>query len=216
MLPRWPLLLLLAGCTVQGIAIDETGDTVDVEDPVDTDVDDEEDEDVEGVLDQLGDCEKVEANGRIDIERGCADGGCVGMTFDALVGALGRGECQTYESYPGWVGCWWDVGISTSFLDEDYDGLPDREDRNDGLYVYTPYPGSTEDGLGVGASMSCFVEDLGYPDSAQFQSSDEGFLPNVFYWEQLGLYVYDEYVGNTAYGQDGTVDYLFLQGDPDY
>jgi hypothetical protein len=225
------LLLVLAACNGGAQIDEETGDPVDTnpdgDTAADTDTEDtgEEETDtgsddpIEDALDELEQpCTDLgPTDGSLDIVAGCAGAACVGRTYDQLAAAIGSaGECQEYTTYPGWVGCWWsDYGVSTSFRDEDQDGVPDRGEWNDGLYAYTPFAGGTTDGLAVGVAMACFVEILGYPDSVDFESTDDGYVPSGMTWNALGFGVWDFYTGTWGYGQDGFMDYMFLQGAPE-
>ncbi len=54
--------------------------------------------------------------------------------------------------------CAWANGISADFDDTDEDGVPDEDATAFGLYLPLPYDGGTDDGLGLYASMSRFID----------------------------------------------------------
>lgn len=200
------LLALMAGC-VGNVIVDDP-----VEEPVDTDVT-ADPPSVEDLLAALPTCVPREADGRLDLVTGCADEVCVGMTAGAIQDAFGEGECAGAPGYPGFVSCYWRAGLTITFADRDLDGVLDEDAVNEGMYVYAPYAGGTTAGLGSGASMSCFVDELGEPDRVEFASGPNGYQPASLYWVDWGFGVFDEYTVDD-YGQDGVSDYLYIAGQP--
>lgn len=118
----------------------------------DTDVPETEPPTVEDLLDTLPACEPVATDGRLDIDGGCADGACAGMTYAEMVGALGDDptcEAFYYEfgSYAGGsVSCTWDNGVDASFDDLDRDGVADPASIAYGMKVQDPFDGGTVEG----------------------------------------------------------------------
>ncbi len=189
-------------------------------DPVDTDAPEEEPATVEDVLDALPACEGGYDDGRMDIEAGCADGACVGMTYAEINEALAEeGYCFAYHidydgNEYGYAFCDWSNGISTDFADDDFDGLPDEGNRAYSISVNLPFDGGTSDGLSLDAGMRCFVDALGKPTSASFTTGGEdgGWLLRSLSYGDLGLYVNDSYDKNGDYIPNGRVDSLTLYG----
>jgi hypothetical protein len=175
------------------------GVCVAVEADTDTDTDTDEEVDIEDLLDTLPECEPVEANGRIDLTTGCADGGCAAMTADELNTALGEdGSCTPSSVDSTRLFCDWSMGIWTTFDDLDQNGEPDADSTAGTLYLEYPYDGGTDDGLGPDASFSCFVDVLGYPNSIDFWDLSGTLEPYAMFWFDLGLYVSDFWGTGTA------------------
>jgi hypothetical protein len=175
----------------------------------------------EDALASLPACEAAEADGRLDLDQGCADGLCTGMDFsdaeDVLGDALGcislyvdYGPVQTSE-----VLCLWDT-LSATWLDEDRDGDPDR--GSGALEVTASLPewdGTTSDGLGAGASTSCFVDTLGAPAALTLGTAADGSLqPTELHYggfSALDLYDNDEVLaGGYDLEPDGRIDGVLL------
>ena len=166
-------------------------------------------------------CEPGSTDGLLDLEDGCADGACVNMDYDAMVAAIGEAPTcdsiyirlgDSYESSQ--LSCDWSNGLGMSFADDDQDGLPDTGARGWPLYVDLPWEGGTTEGLGLGASMSCFVDLLGPPDSASIDAGpEEGYLITYLYYGSIGLSVHDDFYNKDgSYGSDGLVDGLSIYG----
>jgi hypothetical protein len=188
-------------------------------DPVDTDVPEAEPATVEDVLDALPACEGGYDDGRIDIEAGCADGACAGMTYDDINEALAEeGDCSSYyvdfDGYAyGYSMCAWSNGVSTDFADDDQDGVPDAGDRAYSIALDLPYDGGTAEGLSLDSHPRCFVDVLGDPSSASFAMDEDGeWLVRSIAYTDLGLYVYDSYDKVGDYVPDGRVDGMTLYG----
>jgi hypothetical protein len=201
------------------------------DDPVGTDTDDtgtaggddtaadtEDPATVSDVLGALPACELGSTDGTLDLNAGCADGACAGMTYLEIVDALGEeGECERFSfesgSYSSSVAdCSWNDGVSASFDDLDEDGIPDDGAITYDIGVASPFAGGTDDGLGVGASFSCFVAALGDPDDVTFDLVDKDWVVSSASWNLQGLRAYDYYGDRGSYDPDGYVDILYLEG----
>lgn len=146
-------------------------------------------------------CEALPAGTRIDVNAGCADGACHDTTFDAMNEALGEvGVCSSAANL---AFCDWSMGIGTFFADDDGDDAPDEGALGSGIFLDPPFDGTTEDGLGLGVSMRCWVERYGYTDEVEYQ--DDGAWITELYWTPEGLFVHDE-------DGDGYVDEVSLFG----
>ena len=203
------LLALMTGCSQPQDVDDDPVDTVD------TSVIDEEPPTLEDLLAALPACVPGATDGRLELGPGCAGDVCVGMYASDVEAALGAGECAGSDGYPGFVSCYWAAGVTITFQDDDLDGVLDADARNEGMYVYAPFSGGTTEGLASGASMSCFVDELGAPDRVEFANGPAGFQPASLYWVDWGFGAFDEYTVN-SYGQDGISDYLYVAGAPDW
>lgn len=223
------MFIWLLACTVQPEACDpgltrgEDGDCHTEDAATDTAPDDTDTEDtgapasIEDVLDALPACEPASDDGRLDLDAGCADGICSYMTYEEIVAGTGdEGDCDSYYyrsgSYEfGGVSCAFD-GVSVSFDDEDVDGIPDEGSYTYGVSVDAPFDGGTVDGLGIDASMSCFVEALGYPDSVSFAVSGRDWGIRSASWSDHGVYAYDYYDARGNYEPDTYVDGISTYG----
>ncbi|MBN1335414.1 MAG: hypothetical protein JXB39_05590 [Deltaproteobacteria bacterium] len=114
------------------------------------------------------------------------------MTLEELNAALGEDAvCTSSTTNPTVVYCDWPVGIGCAFDDLDEDGEPDASSTAGTLYLEAPYDGGTTDGLGPGASFSCFIDALGYPNSIYFWDLDGTLEPFAMSWFDWGLNVMD-------------------------
>lgn len=186
---------------------------------LDTDAEEPADPTVEDLLAALPACDPGATDGRIDVQSGCADGACAGMTLPEVEDALGEeGYCQSiavdFDSFAyAYVSCSWSVGIGASFDDDDGDGLADPTAETFAIYVDLPYEGGTADGLGLGANAACFVDALGAPGSVRFALDGGEWLATSLSWSEIG--VYDDYVNkNGDFGPDGRIDGITLYGSP--
>lgn len=119
--------------------------------------------DLDDLLDPHRDCAPMEASDRLDLDAGCVDGACVGMTKAEVDAALGAATCAAGD---GAALCYWgQLGGVRAWLDDlDGDGVADADATVAEWLVYTPYDGSTADGLGIEASLGCWLQALGDPD----------------------------------------------------
>ncbi|MDP2315152.1 MAG: hypothetical protein Q8P41_19790 [Pseudomonadota bacterium] len=173
---------------------------------------------VDDLLDTLPACEPLTGDGRLDLYAGCADGACAGMTYVEMVDAIGNdGSCAPqYFEFDGYTSssasCDWNNGVSATFSDDDRDGVPDDFDTAYSVYVTSAYDGTTEDGLGIGASMSCFIDGIGVPDEVGFSLVDTDWVLSYAYWSAGGVSLSDNYDRRGNYAPDGLADSLSLYG----
>jgi hypothetical protein len=122
----------------------------------------------EELLALLPPCEPADGPVNIDIAAGCAGGACLDMTYAEVTGVLGDpAECD-------WNGCTWDIGLVLEFESEE--DQPLAEDPVTSVDVEDEFDGATEDGLGPGASLSCFLEALGEVSSIFVLGRDGGLV----------------------------------------
>ena len=151
-------------------------------------------------------CEPLAAGDRIEVRAGCADGACNGADFPTINAALGEeGVCEADIS--GLSFCsWLDDGLHSFFDDDDGDDLPDTGAPAAGIYLYPDYDGSTEEGLGLGISMACWLDTYGYTDEVEYETDDAGdrYISELW-WPSIGLFVDDRDL-------DGLADRISLFG----
>lgn len=84
------------------------------------------------------------------------------------------------------------------------------------LSVDLPWDGGTTTGLGLGATMSCFVEQLGDPDQVEFERDYAGD-----WWMTYGAWSSGDYYltvwdweenSSSAFRPDGLADHIGLYG----
>jgi hypothetical protein len=149
------------------------------------------------VLDSFPACEGLTPGDELDLAAGCADGGCVGMTLSELAAAWGTATCDD-------VYCAWD----------DYDVGFDDDPQGGGTAEYISlnegYGGADANGLGVGATVSCFSDVFGVPDAMYI--IDAGTELGVFAldWDDPDFEVYDFDANDLP---DWRVDQLVLSDD---
>lgn len=167
------------------------------------------------LLEALPACVPSEGPVTLDLVAGCADGACVGMSVDEVDAALGTsGTCEPYSFDPTTIGCDWPNGISISFDDLDEDGSVDPGSRADALSLRPPFSGATEDGLGLGASMRCFLDHLGAPESVTWDREGSEYLVSRLDFFDEGVFVTDDGFSDLSFRPDGRVDSLYLFGAP--
>lgn len=151
-------------------------------------------------------CEPEPASDRINVRAGCADGACNDADFPTINDALGEdGLCDNDIgglSFCSWLG----DTLHSFFQDDDGDGLPDTGATASGIYLYPGYDGTTEEGLGVGVSLACWVDTYGYTDEVEYAIDDDGesYISELF-WTSVGLFVDDN-------NFDGVADRVSLFG----
>ena len=123
----------------------------------------------EDTLAALPECRLAGSNGRLDLDGRCVDDICVGGSVDALVETYGA---QTCAPGGGRALCRW-AGVSVYVPDADRDGQPDPGSSVSYLDIMRADV-SNDDGLGIGASMSCFVDRLPAPDVLTLSRRDDG------------------------------------------
>jgi hypothetical protein len=142
---------------------------------------------------------------------------CPGVGYEDAVETLGEPDCYTfYYEFDGYVGgsisCEWRAGIELDFDDLDQDGVADPFATSYAVALNESFDGGTDGGLGIGANMGCFVEELGQPDAVSFDAVDGVWLPSYAYWGGYGVAVSDSYGPRDSYLADGVVDGIRLYG----
>jgi prepilin-type processing-associated H-X9-DG protein len=131
-------------------------------------------------------CEPLAVDDRIEVYAGCADGACSGFTYEQMVTALGEeGACHGKANI---AFCDWSVGIEANFTDEDGDSVPDETAQALGIFLDDPYDGASENGLGLGVSLACWIDVYGYTDEVEYQ--DDDWITELW-WASIGLFVHD-------------------------
>lgn len=166
------------------------------------------------VLENLDPCVPLKPGEQLDLAGGCIQGVCAGDTFGEADRAYGEGvSCQ--RSGQDWD-CNWPLGVAALFAPTDNDqGGPASGARARYVRARYLYEGATADGLGIGASISCFVEALGLPESVVLVKSMGQVVPNQLVWDSMGLEIEDEerQLDLLAF-PDGKVDEITLTGPP--
>ena len=163
------------------------------------------------LLDALPDCITASVDGTLDVAAGCVGDGCIGDTVADLDVAFDEtGDCRS-STLSEAIFCDWSNGVSASFEDLDGDQVADPDSTAAYLSVRDPNRAATVDGLGVGATVRCFVDVWGSPDSVAFGENADGTfnLTDLKYYD-LGVFVGDGLAGFAA--PDGVADSLFLFG----
>lgn len=168
---------------------------------------------IDGVLGDLPTCEPASPDGRLDLVGGCAMGACVGMTYDEVVAAVGEdGACEPATDAPDAVLCTWDAVLEIAFDDLDRDMNPDKGDLAAAVTVHSGFEGGTAEGLGIGASSSCFLDQLGEPDLATWQLIYDRYVLVEATWIGWGLTLVDDDGPPGEIDPDGIVDLVVLEG----
>ena len=79
--------------------------------------------------------------------------------------------------------------------------MPDEGATADGLFLYEEYTGSSEQGLGLGISLGCWIDVYGYTTEVEY----EGEQITELWWDSIGLFVHDRDL-------DGLADMVSLFG----
>ena len=139
------------------------------------------------LLDGLSRCEPGAADGRLDLDAGCAEGVCMGMSAEEVAGALGTPTCVdlAFDAV-----CTHGGGITVAYADDDGDALPDEGAHAYVLALTAPWDGGTSGGLACDATMRCFPEQLGTPDVVAWQRT-EAWQPSAMVWNAWFLTVED-------------------------
>lgn len=203
-MPRHVLLATLVPALLIGCGKDDEGEAVILtETPAS----------IDGVLDTLPACQSIAADGRINVVSGCADGACVGMTYDDIADVMGEdGACEpTWDGTPT-VTCTWEGVVEIQFDDLDDDFSPDKGDMAERIRVLGEYAGGTPEGLGLAASSSCFLEQFGEPDLATWMLVYDHYVLVEATWIGWGLTIVDDDGPPGSVEPDGLVDHLELMG----
>ena len=171
--------------------------------------------DIHDALDHLPACESTSPDGEIDLANGCASGACVSMSELEISTALGdipdctRASWSDTKQY-----CLWPIGIEGLFDDLDEDGWPDEEASNERIHVIPPYGGQTAAGSGVAVGVSCYIDELGYPDAAVYYDIAGMLMIQDLIYDRYGVKAYDWGDDNDTSQPDGRIDNLYLYGAP--
>ena len=168
---------------------------------------------IDGVLESLPACETVAADGRLNVVSGCVDAACIGMTYDEIVEVTGEsGACEPVPSGLPIMVCTWEGMIQIEFDDLDTDFEPDKGDMAAAIRVLAEYNGGTPEGLGLGASTSCFLEEFGEPDYATWMHVYDHYVLMEATWVGWGLTITDDDGPPGEVDPDGFVDHLIVSG----
>jgi|GEM_PF-6144424 len=168
---------------------------------------------IEGVLDTLPACQTIAADGRINVVSGCADGACVGMTYDDISDVMGDyGACEPVGDGSAAVVCTWEGVVEIAFDDLDDDFEPDKGDLAESIRIMGEYAGGTPEGLGIGASSSCFLEQFGEPDIATWMLVYDHYVLLEATWTGWGLTIVDDDGPPGEVDPDGLVDHIVVGG----
>ena len=147
----------------------------------------------------LPECQTSPTTAALDLDAGCVNEACAGMTREALDAASGEpAECHESSHTTGLTHCSWLGGaIEAQFHDTKGPGATS-------LFVTAP-DWRTADGLGVGSALSCFLDRFGHEASGVRVDVEDGWL--IWHSVQFG----EPRVIATV-SQDGTVEKLQLSG----
>lgn len=113
-------------------------------------------------------CEPLQADDALDFEGVCIDGGCAGDGLSVFQDLWGDAtSCDAGE-------CEWSRGVIVEFDDDPLSGGRATE-----FQVTESGVGRDTNGLGIGASMSCFAEIYGMPDLLSIGQDSDGIY---LYW----------------------------------
>ena len=168
---------------------------------------------IESVLDALPACETVAADGRLNVVSGCADAACVGMTYEEIVEVMADpGACEPMSDGTPAMVCTWEGVVQIAFDDLDLDFEPDKGDMAAGIRILGEYAGGTPEGLGLGASSSCYLEEFGEPDYATWMLVYDHYVLLEATWVGWGLTIVDDDGPPGSVDPDGVVDHLTVRG----
>jgi len=171
--------------------------------------------DIDDALDALAPCESTAPDGAIEIAPGCADGACVGMTATEMTTVLGfEPSCEVASWSDAKQYCLWETGIEGLFDDLDEDGVPDDDALTERIHLLPPYAGQTPLGSGVAVQVSCYLEDMGYPDSMTYEDFGGTLMLTDLIYDRYGVKAYDRGTDNDTDSPDGRIDNLYLYGHP--
>ena len=124
---------------------------------------------VEQLVSALPSCTFKPANGRLDLERGCADGLCLDMPTERAVQPPFACKASKRAQKPM---CDDDAG--RRFWDERESETRPQSTLGQ-VYLSPPYDGTSADGLGLGVSLACFLEVYGTPDQVEVKRAGSRF-----------------------------------------
>jgi len=151
----------------------------------------------------LPECDYLGPGDRIVVDAGCVDDACVGMSLAGISAVLGEGTCEgdAFDGEP--IGCAWN-NVSVRFEGEA--GTYVEDGIATSIAAIDEFDGSSPEGLGLGISLSCYLEVLGEPDDIHYTDTDFGLSPWHTTWDGIGAF--------TDYFSDdyGQVSSVFLHG----
>ncbi len=164
------------------------------------------------VLDGLPSCSPTDANGRVNLISGCVDGACVGQTFEEMVEAVRlEPDCVPIaDDLPG-TRCDFENVFVVDFVDTDYDVVPDKGYAATSIRLIDA-AGGTQEGLGVGASSSCVIEEYGDPDLVTWTLIGSVYVMTEATWIGWGLTIIDDDGPPGELDPDGIIDEMIIEG----
>jgi hypothetical protein len=152
-------------------------------------------------------CDATTGNGEIDLEAGCVIGICELDTYEEVVLAVGE-PVDTYD-YEGSIFAVWLPGVGVYFVDLDLDGQPDPDALVYYIIVTADVDLQTDDGLGPGAPMSCFLDTFGDPDFIGVDDRTGDWQILYMDWYGPSVRAYD-FLNGSFEGSDGLADWLYV------
>lgn len=135
-------------------------------------------------------CESEAGDGSIDLEAACASGVCAAGTYAEWAETLGPADAIGETSFG--LRCEWNMGLEAFFDDADLDGAPDDDSVAGYFHITDAYAGRTDEGLGVGVGIMCFVDVLGQPQDISAVSIEDGYLVDRLSYEDPRVSIEDE------------------------
>ncbi len=164
------------------------------------------------VLDGLPACSPTDANGRINLVSGCVDGACVGQTYEEMTEAIRMdSQCVPLEDDMPGVRCTFDQAFTVEFVDADLDAVPDKGYGATELRLIGEV-GGTPEGLGVGATSSCVIDEYGDPDLVSWTLINSVYVMTEATWIGWGLTIIDDDGPPGELDPDGIIDEMIIAG----
>lgn len=154
-------------------------------------------------------CDVTSGEGTLDVA-GCALGVCGGETYVDAVASLGEADDLDATVDLGYVYATWLEGVATWYPDVDVDGEIDEGGLATWVTVYPSSIASSEDGLGPGVAMSCFVDQLGEPDVIDLSFRFDDWEIISLEWYDIDVKVWDFINGREVDRSDGDADFIYL------
>jgi len=166
---------------------------------------------LEEMLDALPPCESTTGDGELDLANLCAGPLCVDMTYAELYAADAEEPDCDFDADDDFVCTWGSLGLEVWFWDENDDEVIESDQFPTGMYAYEGFDGSTQGGVRVGASVACFIDDLGNPLELTLFDYGGEFWVYYYAFNDYDVYAVDAYDG-FAFGGDGYADAIWLNG----
>jgi hypothetical protein len=138
----------------------------------------------DGLETEVSACDVLPARSGVDLDDGCVDGTCLGMTVAEATVQMGPPEWSNGASHH-----WGYVAVHAA----------NGNGKITSITLEAPFDGGTESGLGIDVAMECFVEVLRSP--AHHTSDDSG---DYIRFPDLGVMVGD--VDGGYYDLDSSID----------